>query len=155
MDRGGVMMRWMMGRRSLGVLALLFGLLLVLVTLSLHSAQAAPGDLDSTFGVGGKVTTDFGLNDSASALVLQPDGKLVAAGSSCTITSGWRAPCNFALARYNPDGSLDSTFGVGGKVTTDFGTGHYLHALVRQPDGKLVVTGSAFIPLVPGGDWGS
>jgi hypothetical protein len=71
----------------------------VLLTLSLVLlGEGAPGDLDPTFGVGGKVTTDFaglGLHDEASALVLQPDGKLVAAGVFNTSGSG-----DFSLARY-------------------------------------------------------
>src|SRR5574337_1175622 len=68
--------------------------LLALVTLGIRPAQAAPGDLDSTFGTGGKVTTDFGSIEVAFALVLQPDGKLVAAGGGYI---------GYALARYNPD----------------------------------------------------
>ena len=108
----------------------------VLLTLSLALlGEGAPGDLDPTFGVGGKVTTDFGGYDSANALVLQPDGKLVAAGVRST------SDLDFALARYLPDGSLDPTFGVGGKVTTDFGSSDVASALVLQPDGKLVAAG--------------
>ena len=64
---------------------------------------------------GGKVTTDFGGLKSRPALVLQPDGKLVAAGSIPGVrlsTSRWRVTSRM--------GSLDLTFGVGGKVTTDF-----------------------------------
>src|SRR5438034_1403148 len=81
------------------------------------AAWAASGDLDATFGAGGKVTTDFaGGDDAAFAVVLQPDGRLVAAGQAST---GYRQG-DFALARYNPNGSLDATFGAGGKVTTDF-----------------------------------
>jgi uncharacterized delta-60 repeat protein len=113
----------------------------VIITLSLALlGEGAPGDLDPTFGVGGKVTTDFfgGLNDLARALVLQPDGKLVAAGQA-EATDG---RSEFALARYLPDGSLDPTFGVGGKVTTDFGGQFDLAlALVLQPDSKLVAAG--------------
>ncbi len=96
----------------------------------------ADGSLDSTFGTGGKVITDFGGSDDwAAALVLQPDGKLVAAGFSGTDSA------NFALARYHPNGSLDSTFGTGGKVITDFGGSDLANALVLQPDGKLVAAG--------------
>lgn len=63
----------------------------VLWTLSVpHGVQAAPGDLDRRFGRRGKVVTDFGAE--ANALVLQPDGKLVAAG--------WGGTGDFALARY-------------------------------------------------------
>ena len=73
------------------------------------------GSLDRSFGVGGKVVSDFGWT-GILALGLQPDGKLVAAGSAAI---GDRR--TFAVARYLSDGSLDSGFGVGGKVTTDFG----------------------------------
>ena len=108
----------------------------VLLTLSLVLlGEGAPGDLDPTFGVGGKVTTDFGGLDLAFDLVLQPDGKLVAAGMFEDQTFS-----RFALARYLPDGRLDPSFGVGGRVTSDFEGGR-AEALVLQPDGKLVAAG--------------
>jgi uncharacterized delta-60 repeat protein len=95
------------------------------------------GSLDPTFGVGGRVTTDFGgLGAQATALVVQADGKLVAAGITFTDTGE-----HFALARYRPNGTLDPTFGVGGKVTTDFGADDGALALVVQADGKLVAAG--------------
>jgi uncharacterized delta-60 repeat protein len=99
-------------------------------------AGAAPGDLDPSFGTGGLVTTDLGTGtEIARGLALQPDGKLVAAG-----TSG----CSFALARYLSDGALDPGFGSGGRVTTSIGTfcGD-AYSLVRQGDGKLVSAGRA------------
>jgi uncharacterized delta-60 repeat protein len=108
-----------------------------LVLPGFRAAHAAPADLDPGFGTGGKVSTGFGgTSDLAAALVLQPDGKLVAAGY---MNSG--GTLNFALARYNPSGSLDLTFGTGGKVTTDFGGSEVVIAIVRQPDGKLVAAG--------------
>jgi uncharacterized delta-60 repeat protein len=92
------------------------------------------GSLDTSFGTGGVVLTDFGSRDQAVALVLQPDGKFVAAGFSGS---------DFALASYNPDGSLDTTFGSGGKVTTNLGsTIDQAWALVLQADGKLVAAGT-------------
>jgi uncharacterized delta-60 repeat protein len=95
------------------------------------------GTLDRTFGTGGRVTTGFGNAAQATALVVQADGKLVAAGIAFT-----DAGEHFALARYRRDGTLDSTFGVGGKVTTDFAEGDAgAHALVVQADGKLVAAG--------------
>jgi uncharacterized delta-60 repeat protein len=107
-------------------------MLLVLVTLGLRPALAAPGDLDPTFG-GGWVITDFGGSPGvAYALGIQPDGKLVAAGS---------VDGDFTLARFNPDGSLDATFGISGTVTTDFGGSDTARALILQPNGKLVVAG--------------
>ncbi|MCZ7624564.1 MAG: delta-60 repeat domain-containing protein [Candidatus Methylomirabilis sp.] len=74
----------------------------------------------------------------AFALVRQPDGKLVATGTSNH---------NFALARYNPDGSLDTSFGTGGKVVTTFfgGCCGRTVALVLQPDGKLVAASSTLV----------
>jgi uncharacterized delta-60 repeat protein len=115
--------------------------LAILLTFSLISfGEDAPGDLDPSFGVGGKVTTDVGGLDLALALVLQPDGKLVAAGLS-------EDPSTFenraVLVRYLSDGRLDPAFGTEGKVTTDFGgdvDGAF--ALVLQPDGKLVAAGA-------------
>jgi uncharacterized delta-60 repeat protein len=94
------------------------------------------GSLDTSFGTGGKVTTDSGtVQDQAAALAVQTDGKMVAAGTA----SG-----DFALARYNPDGSPDASFGTGGKVTTDFsGFNDQAQALTVQPDGKLAAAGRA------------
>jgi uncharacterized delta-60 repeat protein len=109
---------------------------------SLRTGSAAAGDLDPTFDGDGKLTTDFsGSNDRAEALILQPDGKLVAAGHAYQVDDGG---FNFALARYNADGSLDTSFGTGGKVTTDFGGVEYGMALILQPDGKLVAAGHAY-----------
>jgi uncharacterized delta-60 repeat protein len=99
------------------------------------------GSLDTTFGTDGKVTTDFRDHDVATALVIQPDGKLVAAGHTTTVL---QTPWDFALARYNPDGTLDTTFGADGRVVTDFaGALDQAHALVLQHDGRLVAAGLA------------
>ena len=102
----------------------------------------AAGRPDGTFGTGGRVTTDFaGGFDDARALVVQ-GGKLVAAGGATTGSGP-----DFALARYDDLGSLDPTFGTGGKVTTDFapvfGDADEINALVVQ-QGKLVAAGSSF-----------
>ena len=101
----------------------------------------ADGSLDTSFGDGGKVTTGFDpadvTDDRVAEIVLQPDGKIVAAG---TIYNG--SNYDFALARYDPDGSLDSGFGAGGTVTTALGPNHdFASALALQPDGKIVVGG--------------
>jgi uncharacterized delta-60 repeat protein len=94
------------------------------------------GTLDRTFGSGGKVRTSFGQSGRIEALALQPDHKIVAAGSR------FKSPgSDFALARYNSNGSLDSSFGDGGRVTTDFTNGDDVRAVVVQPDGKIVVAG--------------
>ncbi len=91
------------------------------------------GALDDGFGDGGIVTTAFGPFDEARALVRDPDGRIVAAGSSFTGET-----FETALARYASDGTLDPTFGDAGRVLVPFGAGR---ALARQADGKYVVAG--------------
>ncbi|MBB1077631.1 DUF1566 domain-containing protein, partial [Rhodoferax sp. 4810] len=92
------------------------------------------GSLDISFGTGGKVTTDFGSEERGNALAVQSDGKILIAGSANDST-------NFALARYNTDGSLDTTFDGDGKVITDLGEYEYAHSLTIQSDGKILVAG--------------
>jgi uncharacterized delta-60 repeat protein len=93
------------------------------------------GSLDPTFGQGGAVITP---NDSdysfGSDVALQSDGKIVVAG-----TSGLSD--HFALARYDEDGSLDRTFGAGGRVSTSIGERSAIRALALQGDGKIVAAG--------------
>ena len=106
-------------------------------------AYADDGDLDFSFGGGdGLVTTNFhDTLDEARAVAIQPDGKIVAVGT--TLISGTNN--NFSVARYNADGSPDITFGGGdGKLTTDF-SGHddRAYSLAIQPDGKIVVIGNS------------
>ena len=98
----------------------------------------ADGSLDTSFGTGGKVTTDIDSgNDDANAVAVQPDGKIVAAGSGVS-GGGTR----FALARYSADGSLDTSFGTGGKLTTVISTlNDVANAVAVQSDGKIVVAG--------------
>lgn len=102
------------------------------------------GSLDASFGTGGRIHTDFpvGQGGLANTLVIQPDGKIVLAGSA---TAPGTFNSAFALARYNTDGSLDSSFGTGGRVMTPFpGSSAEARAMVRQPaDGKLVLAGSS------------
>ena len=98
------------------------------------------GSLDAGFGSGGTAMTDFGSprGDGPTALALQPDGKIVLAGSTTTNVGDI-----FALARYNADGSLDAGFGNGGKVTTEFSGFDRLSAVGVQRDGKIVVAGTS------------
>ena len=111
------------------------------------------GTLDSGFGVGGKVTTDFGLTDQASSVLVQPDGKIIVAGG--TYPTFPAAGGQFALARYNSDGSLDASFGVGGLVRTSFGSsGCFASALVLQRDGKIIAGGTNYIDLQTNSDFG-
>lgn len=96
------------------------------------------GSLDTTFGGDGRVTTDFSSNvDYARAVAVQPDGKIVAAGYTWTGSN-----YDFALVRYNPDGSLDTSFDGDGMLVTDFAGGRDIGlAIALQVDGKIVVAG--------------
>ena len=96
------------------------------------------GRLDTSFGAGGLVRNDF---PGAAALVLQPDGKLVTAGTQFVFTNGVPPDQNLVLQRFNPDGSPDTSFGSAGLVVADFDGDNQALALVLQPDGKLVVAG--------------
>jgi len=109
-----------------------------------QSALAADGDLDPSFGSGGKVMTDFNNStDIANAVATQADGKFIVVGT--TYTNNDYTGEDFALARYNANGTLDTSFGVQGKVKTDFpGLAAVASSVVIQPDGKIVVAGGAF-----------
>jgi uncharacterized delta-60 repeat protein len=100
------------------------------------------GSLDASFGAGGVVKTSFSnKSDVIAAAAIQADGKIVVGGWS---TSG--NDRTFALARYNANGTLDSSFGSGGKVTTNIGSGsEWIADLAIQADGKIVVAGRASI----------
>ncbi|MFL6605051.1 MAG: hypothetical protein ACJ8R9_27475 [Steroidobacteraceae bacterium] len=103
------------------------------------------GKIDGTFGTAGKVTTAIGSsNDVATAIALQPDGKIVVVG--CSDRSAAGTGYDFAMLRYNIDGRLDNGFGVNGEVLTDFNHGSDIaHAVLIQPDGKIVVGGEAMV----------
>ena len=100
----------------------------------------ASGTVDSTFGNGGFVTTDFSgaTDDIAYAMTMQADGKLVVAGRT-----GDYPQFNFAIARYSSDGLLDQTFGVGGKVASDFSSSDQAYG-VALSGGKIVLAGVTF-----------
>jgi uncharacterized delta-60 repeat protein len=92
------------------------------------------GTLDPGFGVGGIVLTSLSTkNDTASAVAIQIDKKILVGGSS---------DGNFALVRYNPNGTLDTSFNGVGSVTTDFGGNDLAGAMLLQPDGNIVLGGS-------------
>jgi uncharacterized delta-60 repeat protein len=94
------------------------------------------GQLDTSFGTGGKVTTDFsGIDEAATAVTIQSDGMILVAGRA---GSG-----HFGLVRYTSTGQLDTSFGTGGKVTTDINQNStdQANAIALQPDGKIVLAG--------------
>jgi len=115
------------------------GLMLCVISISL-TVMAAPADLDPTFGSGGKViSSPDGSNlTSGNGMALQPDGKIVMVG-------GRRGSpgLSFIVARYNANGSLDTTFGNNGWVsTTSVNSNEGATSVAIQPDGKIVVGGN-------------
>lgn len=95
------------------------------------------GSLDQNFSTGGVKTTDFGGDDAVFSVIQQSDGKILAVGES---------DGNFAIARYNLDGSLDQSFSTDGLLTTDLGGADRALDVIQQIDGKIVVAGYTFDP---------
>ena len=120
-------------------------ILATILTLSLSNLQipawAAVGDLDTSFDNDGIQTTSIGsVQDIAYSVVMQSDGKIVAAGYSDNGSN-----VDFAVVRYNTDGSLDTTFGTAGKVRTAIGSGSDVaNSVVMQSDGKIVAAGYSY-----------
>lgn len=116
---------------------LLTGLLLIK-----SNIQSSPGDLDTTFGTGGKVTTAIGSsNDTAESVVIQDDGKIVVAGHYDNGSNN-----DLVIARYKPNGILDASFGTDGTgiVKTAVGSSDdYGFYAALQRDGKIVVAGAS------------
>ena len=98
------------------------------------------GSLDTSFDTDGKITTAIGsATDTAYSVAIQSDGKIVAAGYSYNGSNN-----DFALARYNTDGSLDTSFDTDGKITTAIGLEADLaQSVAIQSDGKIVAAGSS------------
>ncbi len=100
------------------------------------------GIVDSSFGINGVVNSDLGYSDQITSIAIQPDEKIVAAGSS------FRADINetyFALSRYSSDGKPDHTFGSQGRILTAF-SGHTntLSKILLQADGKITAGGTSW-----------
>lgn len=98
---------------------------------------AQPGTLDTTFGTGGKVTTSQGISEMyGKSVLVQPDGKIIVSGYT------YNTNYDFAIVRYNSNGTLDNTFSGDGIVSTDFGNGdEFSFASALQSDGKIIVGG--------------
>lgn len=110
-----------------------------LASASICFAQSA-GELDPTFFPGRTITRiNADSNENATATAIQADGKIVAAGQMSSGSTSY-----FAVARYNTDGTLDTSFANNGKAVTQVGTGEsYANAVVIQPDGKIVLGGTS------------
>jgi uncharacterized delta-60 repeat protein len=103
----------------------------------------ANGSLDTTFDADGRASTDFaGGGDAPRGVAIQPDGKIVVVGFAY---GGKKSKNDFGLVRYNANGSLDTTFGAGGKVRTAMNAAgdDQANAVALQQDGKIVVAGTA------------
>jgi uncharacterized delta-60 repeat protein len=122
------------------------GAVAAIVCFAAVPAQAAPGDLDTSFGGGagwvhtGQVDGDHTyLPDGASGLVLQADGKIVTVGP---VMDGG-SDTYFGAFRFEPDGELDDSFGTNGVAAVDLGSFDEAHDVALQPDGKVILVGSA------------
>ena len=106
------------------------------------------GSADTSFGTGGRVLTEFsGNNDQAKSVIVQPDGKIVVAGNA-QVGPVLAVEQDFAIVRYLADGTLDASFGTGGKSTVDAvkfgGKSNFVNAAALQADGGIVVVGHVF-----------
>ncbi len=111
---------------------------IVFVLIAIFSS-AQDGTLDNSFGASGKATFAVtGLQDASNAFALQPDGKMITAGTYISGGSNW----DLVVVRLNSDGSPDNTFGTAGKVTSDITVGHDVPwRIALQTDGKIVIAG--------------
>jgi uncharacterized delta-60 repeat protein len=102
--------------------------------------MANPGDLDTTFGNGGKKTVNFGGTDIPRAVLVQPNGRIVVAGGGGPASS-------FCVVRLRAaNGTLDPTFGSGGKRVIDFGgDDESAYGAALQADGKIVLGGDSHL----------
>ena len=125
-----------------------FPLLILIISIYFTNAVYAVS-FDPTFGTNGIIQKDFGgkafdHSDFLSSVLFQSDGKIVVGGGSATNTSSF----NWTLARYKPDGSLDTSFGIGGIVVTTIRNGfiiEYINDLILQPDNKIVAVGVSHV----------
>ena len=107
------------------------------------------GKLDTTFGTGGLASTGFAGGESGTGVALQPDGKIIWVGSQGNPSFPAGGTFSFAVARFNANGSLDTSFGTGGQASMEFfappmqGAQEFAGAVLVQPDGKILVAGSA------------
>jgi uncharacterized delta-60 repeat protein len=105
--------------------------------------MASPGDLDTSFSGDGKKTISFGGVDIANVVLVQPNGRIVVAGSTAKETT---APSRFCVACLRSNGVLDTAFGSGGKRVIGLGghgLGESVFGAALQPDGKIVLAGGS------------
>ncbi len=126
-----------MSFRYLGSDALFFMVFVAPCTLVL----AGEGDLDPSFGTGGKSSADITgqfLDDAVGDIALLPDGRILVAG---TTSSGFPSEHDAAVVLFRPDGSVDETFGQSGRVLIDQGGNEFCYAVAVQSDGRILLGG--------------
>src|SRR6476646_10536370 len=107
------------------------------------------GQLDTAFGSGGTASAGFVGGEGGTGVALQPDGKIIWVGSQNTPGFPAFGTFSFAVARFNANGTLDASFGTGGRDSVEFfappmaGAQEFARAVLVQPDGKILVAGSA------------
>ena len=115
-----------------------FGILAMLIVITASTlAFAQAGTLDTTFGTGGIFSTSFTQPAAAdNAIAIQSDGKIIVGGTVALSTGGGEA----ALIRLNTNGTLDTSFGTGGIVTSNFGNagGAIVFSIAIQPNGQIL-----------------
>ncbi len=122
----------------------------IVVTSGFGVARFLPtGKLDTAFGNGGMASAGFVGGESRTGVALQPDGKIIWVGSQNTPGFPAFGTFSFAVARFNANGTLDTSFGTGGHASVEFfsppmqGAQEFADAVLVQPDGKILVAGSA------------
>ncbi len=105
---------------------------------------SAAGQLDPTFGQGGAMLVDYGVEAYTAQVALQQDGKIVAVGG--TATSDTPDGDDWSIARVNADGTMDTSFGTGGKIIMNWDGGYdEAFSVAVQSDGKILVAGDVTI----------
>jgi len=123
---------------------------MALAQLGFTIALTAPGELDATFDGDGLVTSyvvpsNSSREDIVRGIAIQPNGKIVAVGYSLIPSTETR---DFAVTRYNTDGSLDTSFSGDGRFITNFGGNDQAVNVVIQSNGKIVVAGEKCVSNV-------
>ncbi|MFZ0454592.1 MAG: choice-of-anchor D domain-containing protein [Ignavibacteriaceae bacterium] len=118
----------------------MFLILLSVLFIFMQNLSSAQGGLDETFGLNGKVTTNIApsYSDYAKQVIVQKDGKIIVAGYAY---NGPGESINFNMVRYNTDGSLDQTFGFGGKVITNIAIWQDAQPIAIRDDGMIYAIG--------------
>jgi len=117
------------------------GLFFMLFAAPWNLVLAGEGDLDPSFGTGGKSSADVTgqlLDDTVGDIALLPDGRILVAG---TTSSGFPSEHDAAVALFGADGSVDDSFGQAGRVLIDQGGNEYVYAVAVQSDGRILLGG--------------